>query len=105
MDETHCAGRSLAVFASYGASAQTADQLVKGRPTLRTFSLRHGIQSAAFSPLTQISKDNAKNLVPVWNYSLPMTAARIAALVYQGIVYVTTHNATMAIDAKTGKQV
>src|SRR6202034_1965328 len=59
-----------------------------------------------FSPLTQINKDNAKNLVPVWNYSLADDRSEESQpLVYQGVLYVTSNSATMAVDAKTGKQI
>jgi alcohol dehydrogenase (cytochrome c) len=65
-----------------------------------------GYNLQRFSPLTQINKDNAKDLVPLWNYSLADDRSEESQpLVYQGVVYVTTHNATMAIDAKTGKQI
>ena len=43
--------------------------------------------------------------MPVWNYSLADDRAEESQpIVYQGVLYVTTHNATMAVDAKTGKQ-
>src|SRR6185437_4139411 len=65
-----------------------------------------GYNLQRFSPLTQINKDTAKDLVPVWNYSFADDRSEESQpLVYQGVVYITTHNATMAIDAKTGKQV
>lgn len=97
----------LAVLASHGASAQTADELVKGATdTSNVLNYGMGYNLQRFSPLTQISKDNVKNLVPVWNYSFADDRSEESQpLVYQGVVYVTTHNATMAIDAKTGKQV
>ena len=98
---------SLAVFASYGASAQTADQLVKGATdTSNVLNYGMGYNLQRFSPLTQINKDTAKNLVPVWNYSFADDRSEESQpLVYQGVIYVTTHNATMAVDAKTGKQI
>ena len=65
-----------------------------------------GYNLQRFSPLTQINKDNVKNLVPVWNYSFADDRSEESQpLVYQGVIYVTTHNATMAVDAKTGKQI
>jgi alcohol dehydrogenase (cytochrome c) len=98
---------SLAMVASYGASAQTADQLVKGATdTSNVLNYGMGYNLQRFSPLTQISRDNAKNLVPVWSYSFADDRSEESQpLVYQGVIYATTHNATMAIDAKTGKQV
>ncbi|NPU11645.1 MULTISPECIES: methanol/ethanol family PQQ-dependent dehydrogenase [Bradyrhizobium] len=97
----------LAIFASHGASAQSADQLIKGATdTANVLNYGMGYNLQRFSSLTQINKDNAKNLVPVWNYSFADDRSEESQpLVYQGVLYVTTHNATMAVDAKTGKQI
>jgi alcohol dehydrogenase (cytochrome c) len=98
---------SLVISASHVASAQTADQLVKGAAdTSNVLNYGMGYNLQRFSPLTQITRDNAKNLVPVWNYSFADDRSEESQpLIYQGVLYVTTHNATMAIDARTGKQI
>ena len=98
---------SLIILAPFGASAQTTDQLVKGASdTANVLNYGMGYNLQRFSPLTQINKDNVKNLVPVWNYSFADDrSAQSQPLVYQGVIYVTNHNATMAVDAKTGKQI
>ena len=97
----------LASIVSHGVSAQTTDQLVKGATdTSNVLNYGMGYNLQRFSPLTQINKDNAKNLVPVWNYSFADDRSEESQpLVYQGVIYVTTHAATMAVDAKTGKQI
>jgi alcohol dehydrogenase (cytochrome c) len=97
----------LVMLAPFGANAQTADQLVKGATdTSNVLNYGMGYNLQRFSPLTQINRDNAKDLVPVWNYSLADDHSEESQpLVYQGVIYVTTHNATMAVDAKTGKQI
>ena len=65
-----------------------------------------GYNLKRFSTLNQINKDTVKNLVPVWNYSLNDDRSEESQpLVYQGVLYVTTHSATIAVDAKTGKQI
>ena len=98
---------SLAMLAPFGASAQTTDQLVKGATdTSNVLNYGMGYNLQRFSPLTQINKDNAKNLVPVWNYSFADDRSEESQpLVYQGVIYVTTHAATMAVDVKSGKQI
>jgi len=98
---------SLVILASYGASAQTNEQLVKGATdTSNVLNYGMGYNLQRFSTLNQINKDTVKNLVPVWNYSLNDDRSEESQpLVYQGVLYVTTHNATIAIDAKTGKQI
>src|SRR3982075_2944841 len=94
----------FAILAPFGANAQTTEQLVKGATdTSNVLNYGMGYNLQRFSPLTQINKDNAKNLVPVWNYSYADDRSEESQpLVYQGILYVTTHAATMAIDVKTG---
>ncbi|MBR0896647.1 methanol/ethanol family PQQ-dependent dehydrogenase [Bradyrhizobium tropiciagri] len=98
---------SLVILASYGASAQTTEQLVKGATdTSNVLNYGMGYNLQRFSTLNQINKDTVKNLVPVWNYSLNDDRSEESQpLVYQGVLYVTTHNATIAVDAKTGKQI
>ena len=95
------------LLAPPGANAQTTEQLVKGATdTANVLNYGMGYNLQRFSPLTQINKDNAKNLVPVWNYSLADDRAEESQpIVYQGVLYVTTHSATMAVDVKTGKQI
>ena len=81
--------------------------MVKGATdTSNVLNYGMGYNLQRFSPLTQINKDTAKNLVPVWNYSFADDRSEeLQPLVYQGILYVTTHAATMAVDVKTGKQI
>src|ERR1700675_4751860 len=97
----------LAMLAPFGANAQTTDQLVKGATdTSNVLNYGMGYNLQRFSPLTQINKDTAKNLVPVWNYSFADDrSGESQPLVYQGTIYVTTHAATMTVEAKTGKQI
>src|SRR3954451_21425699 len=97
----------LAIVSPLAASAQTSDQLVKGATdTSNVLNYGMGYNLQRFSPLKQIDKDNVKNLVPVWNYSLADDRSEESQpIVYQGVLYVTTHATTMAVDAKTGKQI
>jgi alcohol dehydrogenase (cytochrome c) len=96
----------IIMLASTGVSAQTAEQLVKGATdTSNVLNYGMGYNLQRFSTLNQINKDTIKNLVPVWNYSFNDDRSEESQpLVYQGVIYVTSHNATMAVDAKTGKQ-
>ena len=98
---------SLVISACSVASAQTTDQLVKGATdTSNVLNYGMGYNLQRFSTLNQINKDTVKNLVPVWNYSFNDDRSEESQpLVYQGVIYVTSHNATMAVDAKTGKQI
>ncbi|MDE5464995.1 MULTISPECIES: methanol/ethanol family PQQ-dependent dehydrogenase [unclassified Bradyrhizobium] len=97
----------LVMLASSCANAQTSEQLVKGATdTSNVLNYGMGYNLQRFSTLNQINKDSVKNLVPVWNYSFNDDRSEESQpLVYQGVIYVTSHNATMAVDAKTGKQI
>ncbi|HZH05064.1 MAG TPA: PQQ-binding-like beta-propeller repeat protein, partial [Lautropia sp.] len=64
-----------------------------------------GLAQQRYSPLSQINRENVKNLVPVWNLSLDNSAnMSTQPLVQDGVMYVVTHNSTAAIDAVTGQQ-
>lgn len=59
-----------------------------------------------FSPLEQIHRKNVGNLVPVWNFSLGDNRGQESnPLMRDGRLYITSHKATYAVDAKTGEQV
>lgn len=65
-----------------------------------------GYSNQRYSPLKKIDKSNVSKLVPVWNYSLNNAQAQESQpIVYEGVMYVTTHTSTVAIDALTGRQV
>ncbi|WP_170942337.1 PQQ-binding-like beta-propeller repeat protein, partial [Noviherbaspirillum denitrificans] len=57
------------------------------------------------SALKQVSTGNVKNLVPVWNLSLASNHTQSQQpLVIDGIMYLPTADATLAVDALTGRQ-
>lgn len=62
-----------------------------------------------FSPLTTLNKDNVKNLVPAWAFSLGGEKQRgqeTQPLVHDGIMYITgSYSRLYAIDVKTGKEI
>ncbi len=97
----------LALLFAPTAMAQTADELVNGASdTSNVLNYGMGYNLQRFSTLKQINKDNVKHLVPVWNYSFDDNRSEESQpLVYKGVLYVTSPSATMAVDAKTGKQI
>ncbi|MBV8614723.1 MAG: PQQ-binding-like beta-propeller repeat protein, partial [Acetobacteraceae bacterium] len=98
---------ALTALLPIGGYAQTSDELSKGASdTANVLNYGMGYNLQRFSPLNQINNETVTRLVPVWNYSYDDNRAEESQpLVYQGVIYVTTHAATMAIDAKTGKQI
>ena len=95
-----------AALISGTALAQSADELVKGgSDTANVLNYGMGYHLQRYSPLTQIDKQTVKRLAPVWNYSFDDNRSEESqAFVYRGVIYITSNAATMAVDAKTGKQ-
>jgi alcohol dehydrogenase (cytochrome c) len=89
------------------AHAQTSDDLKNDEKTPdNVLVYGMGYSGNRFSPLTQINKENISKLVPVWSYSLTdLQAGESFPIVNDGVIYVTTHNSTVAVDATVGKQI
>lgn len=97
----------LSAAVPFAALAQTAEELQNDEKTpgdVLVYGM--GYSANRFSPLTQINKDNVGKLVPVWAYSLAdLQGGESFPIVKDGVIYTTTHNTTVAIDALTGKQI
>src|SRR5262249_6602894 len=97
----------LSATASVVALAQTSEDLRNDANTpddVLVYGM--GYSGNRFSPLTQINKQNVGKLVPVWSYSLAdQQGGEGFPLVKDGVIYVTTHDATGAVDGLTGKQI
>ena len=87
--------------------AQTSDDLKNDEKTTdNVLVYGMGYSGNRFSPLTQINKENVSKLVPAWSYSLAdLQAGENFPIVSDGVIYVTTHNSTAAVDATVGKQI
>ena len=88
------------------ASAQTLDDLRHdGRNTDNILTYGMGYGQNRYSPLKLIDRNNVKRLVPVWNLSLDnQWGEQAQPIVHDGVMYVTTAKATVAIDVGTGRQ-
>jgi alcohol dehydrogenase (cytochrome c) len=97
----------LSAAMPFAALAQTADDLKNDEKTpgdVLVYGM--GYSANRFSQLTQINKENVSKLVPVWAYSLAdLQGGESFPIVKDGVIYATTHNATVAVDALTGKQI
>ncbi|WP_288356042.1 PQQ-dependent dehydrogenase, methanol/ethanol family [uncultured Cycloclasticus sp.] len=59
-----------------------------------------------YSPLTQINDGNVHQLKPSWVLSLgDNRGQQTQPLVINGVMYITSHNATYAVDARSGRQI
>ena len=89
------------------ALGQIAAELLNAEKTpqnVLTYGMTYSQQR--FSPLTQINRGTVKRLVPVWSYSMNNdTGEEAQALVYNGVIFVTSQKATVAVDALTGKEI
>ena len=90
-----------------GAQAQSLDDLKRDNATpgdVLTYGM--GYNNQRYSPLKQINAKNAGKLRPVWAYSLNNPQGQESQpIVHNGVMYVTTHNTTVALDPMTGKQI
>jgi alcohol dehydrogenase (cytochrome c) len=109
-------GRIRALFAALLAaalwspgtvSAQSLEDLKRDHATpgnVLTYGM--GYNNQRYSPLRQITKANVRNLVPLWNYSLNNPQGQEAQpIILDGVMYVSTHTSTVAVDALTGLQI
>ena len=89
------------------ALAQTADELKNDDKTpgdVLTYGM--GYSQHRFSPLTQINRQTVKRLVPAWSYSMADNRGLEGqALVKDGVVFLTDHEKTVAVDALTGREI
>ena len=98
---------AIVAFVPLAAIAQTADDLKNDEKTPENVLVYGmGYSGDRYSPLTLINKDNVGKLVPTWSYSLgDVQGGEGFPLVNDGVIYVTTHDVTAAVDAVTGKQI
>jgi PQQ-dependent dehydrogenase (methanol/ethanol family) len=58
-----------------------------------------------YSPLTQITPSNVKDLILKWIVPMPQLGLEATPLVVDGIMYFSGQDATYALDALTGRQI
>src|SRR5438477_4291650 len=88
------------------ALAQT-DTDLKNAPHTPDRILTYGMSYShqRFSSLKQINPQTINRLVPAWSYSLDSDKGEESQpLVMDGVMYITSHDKTVALDATTGKE-
>jgi alcohol dehydrogenase (cytochrome c) len=89
------------------ALAQSADDLKNDDKTpgdVLTYGM--GYSQQRYSPLTLINRDTVKRMVPAWSYSMADNRGQEAQPLFKdGILYLTDHEKTVAIDALSGREV
>lgn len=104
---TRWAGAAALALLATSLHAQSLDDLKRDSATpgdVLTYGM--GYNNQRYSPLKQINTGNAAKLRPVWAYSLNNPQGQESQpIVHNGVMYVTTHNSTVALDPATGKQI
>ena len=104
---TRWAGAAALALLATSLHAQSLDDLKRDSATpgdVLTYGM--GYNNQRYSPLKQINTEIVGKLRPGWAYSLNNPQGQESQpIVHNGVMYVTTHNTTVAIDPATGKQI
>ncbi|MDJ0513642.1 MAG: PQQ-dependent methanol/ethanol family dehydrogenase [Methyloceanibacter sp.] len=101
----------LTVFAGSTAHADVTEADLANDAENTTSVLTNGMgrHLQRYSPLDTINKNNVKNLVPAWAFSLggeKQKGQETQPIVDDGVMYITgSYSRLYAIDAKTGKEI
>ena len=105
----------MAVAASFIATgmsqAEVTEDDLKNDQSMTSQVVTNGMgrHLQRYSPLDTLNKDNVKNLVPSWAFSLGGEKQRgqeTQPLVYDGVMYITgSYSRMYAIDLKTGQEI
>jgi alcohol dehydrogenase (cytochrome c) len=105
MKRSAFAAAVLVLAAGSAWPQSTTDLNNDGRNTDNVMTYGMGYHQNRYSKLKEINKQTVKRLVPVWSASLASNYGEQAQpLVYNGVMYVTNAEATMAFDIATGRQ-
>ena len=89
------------------ALAQSAEALKADATTpgdVLTYGM--GYNNQRYSALKQINASTVDKLAPIWSYSLNNPQSQESQpIVFDGVMYVTTHSSTVALNPITGKQI
>ena len=93
-------------FPALALAQSDADLRNAAKTTDRILTYGMSYSQQRFSPLKQIDRQSVKRLVPAWSYSLDSSNGEESqALVMDGVMYITSHDKTVALDAVTGKEI
>jgi alcohol dehydrogenase (cytochrome c) len=93
------------VFGEVKNYVPITDEMLRDQDPSDWLMARRNYQGWSYSPLTQISRDNVKDLQLAWVWSMQDGGANEPTpLVHNGIMFLTnTANVIQALDAKTGE--
>ncbi len=93
-------------FPALGYAQSDADLRNAAKTPDRILTYGMSYSQQRFSPLKQIDRQTVKRLVPAWSYSFENTTGEESQpMVLDGIMYITSHDRTVAIDVATGREI
>ncbi|MCT4555379.1 MAG: PQQ-dependent methanol/ethanol family dehydrogenase [Pelagimonas sp.] len=101
---------AMGLMAAGAAQAEVTEDMLANDQSMTNQVVTNGMgrHLQRYSPLDTLNKDNVKNLVPAWAFSLGGEKQRgqeTQPLVYDGVMYITgSYSRLYAIDIKTGKE-
>jgi alcohol dehydrogenase (cytochrome c) len=106
MKKLICAGLLLLLTPLAQAAVTDKDLVDDAKTPDNVLTQGMGYDLKRYSPLNKINRETVKRLVPVWSYSMNDDRGQESQpLVVDGVMYVTDHKSTVAINATTGRQV
>lgn len=102
---------AASIIATGAAYAEVTEDDLANDQTITTQVVTNGMgrHLQRYSPLDMLNKDNVKNLLPAWAFSLGGEKQRgqeTQPLIYDGMMYITgSYSRLYAIDLETGKEV
>ncbi len=102
---------TAAIIACGAASAEVTNDDISNDASMTDQIVTNGMgrDLQRYSPLDTLNKDNVKNLVPAWAFSLGGEKQRgqeTQPLVHDGIMYITgSYSRAYALDVKTGREI
>ncbi|WP_171126810.1 MULTISPECIES: PQQ-dependent methanol/ethanol family dehydrogenase [unclassified Ruegeria] len=102
---------AASIMATGAAYAEVTEDDLANDQTITTQVVTNGMgrHLQRYSPLDTLNKDNVKNLLPAWAFSLGGEKQRgqeTQPLIYDGMMYITgSYSRLYAIDLQTGKEV
>lgn len=101
------AGLAVGVLLTAPVSAQSLDDLKNDEATpgnILTYGM--GYSNQRYSELKQINTGNVGKLKAKWAYSLNNPQSHESQpIIFNGVMYVTTHDSTVALNPLTGRQI
>lgn len=93
---------SAAVASRLAALSPVTDVLLSAPPEGDWLMWRRTFDAGGFSPLRQIDRGNVQRLQKAWSLPLDRSNNEIAPLVHEGVLFVQSGMALVAVDAATG---